>query len=373
MREPVYGRGQSWITGRLTIVFVFVLTSVLCLLAVKPNAVFASTSYPFMVIDQYDNGFDYVPGEHWARLKDPSQAGWHHERLNNIRDYAKSIGTDALLIIARGAVVLAYGDCDSRLKLHSVRKSLMSVMYGIYNARGVLNLETSLEALGIDDIARLTKTEKQATIANLLTSMSGVYHPAAYETDRMQEKRPPRGAYLPGEFWFYNNWDFNVLVTIFNRNTRRDFFDAFYTDLALPIGMEHFRKTDGQYYFERENSIHPAYLFEMSALDLARIGLLYLRGGNWAGRQILPKEWVDRSTSAIHVWKSSRPKAGYGYMWFVTEEGFYAAGRGGQRLFVLPQQQLVIVHLVDTTGRKRVDNEKIKRLLKMITETRQLQ
>lgn len=69
--------------------------------------------------------------------------------------------------------------------------------------------------LGIDDNEpRLTDEEKRATVHDLLKARSGVYHPALYETARMKEKRPPRHSHASGTFWYYNNWDFNVLGTI---------------------------------------------------------------------------------------------------------------------------------------------------------------
>ena len=122
--------------------------------------------------------------------------------------------------------------------------------------------------------------ENSATIHDLLTSRSGVFHPAAYETDSMQKKRPLRNSHDPGTFWFYNNWDFNALLTIFNQETKQDFFAQFEEKIAKPIQMERFRLKDTFYHYEHQVSSHPAYLFRMSTLDLARFGLLYLRKGN---------------------------------------------------------------------------------------------
>jgi CubicO group peptidase (beta-lactamase class C family) len=328
----------------------------------------AEPSYIFDEVVQYDPRQDYVPEQRWGRLASPEQAGWSRERLDAVKAYAEDIHSDALLVVHDGLVVLDFGDITSKFALHSVRKSLMSVMYGIYHDRGVLDTANSLKELAIEDIGGLTEGEKQAKVHDILTSMSGVYHTAAYETQGMRERRPEREAYRPGEHWFYNNWDFNVLVTIFNEQTKIDFFDAFARDLAIPLGMEQFHVDDTRYRYEREKSDHPAYLFRMSALDLARVGLLYVRQGEFNGKQVVSKDWIDRSTSPIHVWDETKPTAGYGYMWKVTEDGFYAAGRGGQRLYVVPKHDLVIAHLVDTTGRKRVKNSDVRRLYRMILE-----
>src|SRR5919109_1479372 len=69
----------------------------------------------------------------------------------------------------------------------------------------------TLAELGIDDQQSLTEAEKRATVADLLGSRSGVYLPAAKEPADMRAERPARGSHAAGEFFFYNNWDFNVL------------------------------------------------------------------------------------------------------------------------------------------------------------------
>lgn len=325
-----------------------------------------SSDYRFEDVLQYDASRSYLPDPRWGRLVAPEKAGWSREKLDAARAYAETIKSDALLVIFNGLVILDYGRDSTPLSLHSVRKSLMSVMYGIYHDRGLLNTADSLKELGVDDIGGLTEDEKQATLGDLLTSMSGVFHAAAYETKGMRERRPARGAHRAGTFWFYNNWDFNALATIFNNETKTDFFEAFKTELADPLGMEQFSLEDVRYRYEKDKSVHPAYLFKMSAVDLARVGLLYLRKGKWGDKRIVSKDWIDLSTSAIHAWDKEKPTVGYGYMWKVTDDGYYAAGRGGQRLYVVPKDDLVIVHLVDTTGRKKVKNSKVKRLYKMI-------
>jgi CubicO group peptidase (beta-lactamase class C family) len=55
-------------------------------------------------------------------------------------------------------------------------------------------------------------------------------------------------------------------------------------------------------------------------------------------------------------------------LWQVTKDGFAAAGRGGQRLYVVPRRDLVIVHLADTSGGKRIRNSDVKRLYRMILD-----
>lgn len=331
---------------------------------------FDVSGQPFDTLRSYSPEKSYYPDDKWYRLADPALAGWSTQRLDEAARYAEEIHSDAVLAVHNGVVIFAYGDCTKRYKLHSVRKSLMNVMYGIFVQKGRVDVQSTLSELGIDDIERLSEDEKRATIRDLLMSMSGVYHPAAYETGGMIEKRPVRGTRAPGEFWYYNNWDFNTLVTIINRETEQDFFEAFQRYLAEPLQMEHFRIEDTEYRYERDKSMHPAYLFKMSAVDLARVGLLYLRDGTWKGQQIVDKTWVADSTSAQHPWKPEEPDKGYGYLWKAVEDGFYAAGVGGQRIIVAPKYDLVVVHQVDTRGKKRVKSKKIWNLYDKIVAAR---
>jgi CubicO group peptidase (beta-lactamase class C family) len=127
-------------------------------------------------------------------------------------------------------------------------------------------------------------------------SRSGVYHGAAYETRDMGAARPPRGSHPPGAFWYYNNWDFNALGTIYTRLTRESIFEAVEKRIARPIGMEDYEGwRDGRLTYESVSQ-HPAYVMLFSARDLARFGLLYLNEGAWAGRQVVPSSWVKEST-----------------------------------------------------------------------------
>lgn len=60
--------------------------------------------------------------------------------------------------------------------MHSIRKTLMEALYGIYHEKGVINLDATMTELGIDDIDPLSDKEKTATIRHLLEGRSGIYH-----------------------------------------------------------------------------------------------------------------------------------------------------------------------------------------------------
>jgi CubicO group peptidase (beta-lactamase class C family) len=75
---------------------------------------------------------------------------------------------------------------------------------------------------------------------------------------------------------------------VFEKLTGRDIYDALETDLARPIGMQDFDRSL-QKKRDAKRSIYPAYPMHLSTRDMARLGYLMLRGGNWNGRRLVPK------------------------------------------------------------------------------------
>jgi len=296
---------------------------------------------------------DRFPGTEWDHVA-PADAGWSEAGLAEARDWSATLQSSAVMIIQHGAIVAEWGDTVKRTDLASVRKSFLSALVGIAVAKHQISLDSTLAQLGIDDNPPgLTGTEKQATVRMLLQARSGIYHPALYETAQMAAARPERGSHEPGSFWYYNNWDFNALGTIYEHATNLGIYDALDQQIARPIGMQDYRPSDGTYFYGRA-SIHRAYPIRMSARDLARFALLYLHHGNWAGNQIVPADWVHESTQP---WSITHSGLGYGYLWWTAGPApspgvlppgsFFALGNGGQYAFVLPAYDLVVVHRVD--------------------------
>lgn len=290
------------------------------------------------------------PAATWQKAE-PAAAGWSKERLLNAQDRAKALAPTAFLVVQDGRIIASLGDPARKVNLRSVRKSLLSALIGIAVSEGRIDLHSTLAKLRIDDTPPgLTAAEKQATVRDLLMARSGIYHASAYETADMRKKRPARGSHPPGSFWFYNNWDFNALGTIYRQATGGDIFTSFAERIARPIGMEDFSARDGRYVLEGA-SRHAAYPFSLSARDAARFGLLILRGGKWGDRQVVPAAWVRESTTAYS--ETDRPGRGYGYLWWTLPADSWgtgallASGYGGQLIAIIPAKQLVVVQTVD--------------------------
>lgn len=323
--------------------------------------------------------FDAWPGAEWGAMPSPAEGGWSAQGLEEARRCSEEIGSAAVMIVEGGAVVAQWGDVERRYKCHSIRKSLLSALIGIHVESGAIDLGKTLAELGIDDREGLTPREKAAKILDLLMARSGVYHPTGYETEYMKNLKPARGSQGPGTWWCYNNWDFNALGTIFEQLTGRSLFEEFRDRIAGPLGMQDFRydahRQDGEY-VSFDTSVHCAYPLRMSARDLARFGLLYLRGGRWKDRQVVPEKWVRMS---VRSYSHAGDRGGYGYMWWVAHgdvhfpqmsvpAGTYSArGAGGHYVVVVPSLDLVVVHRADTdTPDRKVEGLAFGALLERI-------
>jgi CubicO group peptidase (beta-lactamase class C family) len=257
-------------------------------------------------------------------------------------------------------------------------------LFGKYVTQGIIDLDKTMADLGIDDKPPLSDEEKLATIRDCLKARSGVYHPALYESAGMKALKPKRFSEKPGIHWYYNNWDFNVLGTIFEQLTGKRIFAAIEEEIANPIQMENYKAEDGWYVTGKE-SIHPAYPFRITARDMARFGLLMLRKGKWQNKQVIPDEWVEESTR-YHSDATLYSSSGYGYLWWVARdynkfphlpnvklaEGTYSArGAGGHYILIIPDHDMVIVHRVNTDIRgKKVSKDDFGTLVKLILDAK---
>jgi CubicO group peptidase (beta-lactamase class C family) len=319
-----------------------------------------------------NNAISQNPKEDWEKYKHIEQSGFSKEKLANAKAYYDSLSSSAFLIIQSGKVVADWGEINRRFILHSTRKGILNSLYGIYSENGTIDLNKTIEEIGITDKDSLSELEKSAKIIHLLKARSGIYHKAVAEPSWVDDYRPERNSIQPDSLWFYNNWDFNVLGTIFEQLTRTSIYEALYNDIAVPLQMQDYRIMDGEYYYELEHSNHPAYHLKMSARDLARYGQLFLQLGLWNDKQILSKKWVDNSTYPVSK-HGGGGKIGrwYGWLWNVSEyyqdyKMYYAAGVGGQFLTIFPTEDLILVNLSNTYQKDKLFDREIVKLFDLI-------
>ncbi|HJO93734.1 MAG TPA: serine hydrolase, partial [Victivallales bacterium] len=316
----------------------------------------------------------YAPEKNWMQYKTPEEAGWSVQKLREAHKYFQKVGLSTAMLIYKGKVVVNWGNTNRIFLCHSVRKSFLSTLYGIYATNGDININDTLADINFNDKPPLTKAQQQATIRDLLTCTSGIARDKA--NPEASFKKVINGkevivhyydklnSYKPGTHFQYSNWSFNALGGIFNKETKSDLFNDFYNDIAKPIGMQNFSLHQNTFYQYNKYSLFPKYGFLMTTQDMARYGLLYLNNGNWNGKQIISENWVKKSTSTQVKTKDKMdlPFNGYGYLWWTCDSGYFknhpvysALGFAGQTINVFPKEDIVIV-THNNTYRLHADN-----------------
>ncbi len=347
---------------------VIILISLSTFISCESQTVDISNSYNYKIFNkEIFNGF---PDTTWSRYHDIYNEGWSEKGLIRAKKYYDKIGSAAAILIHNGAVVVAWGDVKEKYWVHSIRKSFLFSMFGIHEYEGNIDLKKTIGELGINDRDSLSEMEKQAKILDLLKSKSGIYHPAANESREMEKLRPARQSHKPGEFWYYNNWDYNVLGVIFEQETRTKIFEEFHRLIATPIQMEDFDVSDGRYTHDPKKTNHPGYPLVMSANDMARFGLLYLNNGKWKDKQIIPQDWIKKATTIYsYGWGN-----GVGFKWDIKIDGslkkygtYKTSGWAGHTIMVIPKLNMVFIHRTNTFDRQNyVTHKEYEKLVNKI-------
>lgn len=308
---------------------------------------------------------------------------WDEKKLNKVIEHAGEIGTYALVVQSDGDIIASYGNIEKASRVHSVRKAILSAL--VFQHLDKIDLEASLADLNIQDAPiPLTDLQRTTQVIHLLKSTSGINHPAVSQVGSMQANRDSllgSEPNIPGGKWAYNNWDYNLLTTVFEQETGLTFSDAFKKGIADPLNI-----TDFEVFYKRDTSlsIHPKAGIRLSTQDMAKFGQLYLNEGIWKGEQLIPKEWVKKINSDFTLTKrQSNERHGHGYLWWIPakdyaggipEGSFMATGAWGQRILVIPKWNTVIAHKtmteIPSKERTPVKRSEFEQLVKLIADAR---
>jgi CubicO group peptidase (beta-lactamase class C family) len=288
--------------------------------------------------------------------------------VEQIRAGEKYPGVHSLLVVRNGYLVVeeyfdGYGPGDLHM-LQSVTKSVTSALIGIAidqnMIRGVDERVVSFFPR-FQDAEWMERRKKEMTIRDLLTMRTGsTFHERPYDgspLDRMNRlatgwiefvlEQPMERA--PGERFRYDSGGVILLAGILREATKQSADQFARHHLFEPLGIENWRWSGSD-----DGVPHAGGGLSLRPRDMARIGLLYLRGGRWQGRQVISRAWVEESTRRqVRLVPQERETGiGYGYLWWVPplvqgdlESGdmFAAMGWRGQYIFGLPQHDMVVV------------------------------
>ena len=298
---------------------------------------------------------DYWPTTGW-RSSTPEAQGIDSDKLAElllaIRE--KNIQVHSLLVIRNGYVVMDASfypyDGQTVHNVASVTKSLMTTLMGIAVDQGKLNLDDKMVSFFPDrTIANLDERKENITVRHLASMSSGLdctnesdeltLQQMVASSDWVQFTLDRKVAWGPGEHFVYCSPAIHLLSPILQKATGMTTLDFARQYLFEPLGFgEIMWPRDPQGYYDGWADV------SMNPHDMAKLGFLFLNQGQWDGKQIVSRQWVEEATKA-------QMPAGedlYGYGWWIETDvkGARAAGRGGQFIYVLPEWNMILV----TTG-----------------------
>jgi len=339
------------------IIWIIIFFSICC---VDISAVYATEETQTFT---FNSDSSYWPTQEWKTSAPEEQgmdSGLLAEMFDEMNKVVSTYRIHSLLIIRNGYIVVeAYypgHSKDSLYKIYSSTKSVTSALFGIALHKGYIsNLDQSVVDFFPELKIEKPDLKKKITLRHLLTMSCGLEWPET-ASSYMSFENPTRrmiasenwAKYVlekgikkqPGTEFNYNSGCAQLLAVIINKKTG-DAQSFAETNLFCPLGI-----TD--YYWSKDTTgiINGSHGLEMHTRDMAKFGYLYLKGGNWDGQQIIPRRWVEESTTA-QIRKYGKPPAigspYYGYQWYIHPLYFHSLGYQGQCIFVIPEHEIVVV------------------------------
>lgn len=286
---------------------------------------------------------------------------------SEVAGHVRVRGGPAGLILKGGRMVTSWGDVSRTDMTFSVAKSVISTCAGLAVADGLI--------ASLDEPVSRTVTSAHfegahngaITWRHLLTQSSewqGILFEKSDQVDHNRnldgsnaKKGEKRALKAPGTYYEYNDVRVNLLALALLHRFGRPLPEILRERVMNPIGASaewewHGYRTSwvdigGKRLQSVSGGAHWGGGLFISALDLARLGLLFARGGTWGDRQVLPASWVKESLTP------SATNANYGLMWWLNtgrkqhaalpESAFFALGAGNNMIVVLPEQDVIAV------------------------------
>ena len=152
-------------------------------------------------------------------------------------------------------------------------------------------------------------------------------------------RKLPR-AHPPGEVWNYSTGETNLIGILISEATGKTLAEYLSEKIWQPYGMQQ----HASWLLNDDGTEISGCCIQAAARDFARYGLFMLEGGVVNGKRIVPEGWVADATSN-QVKSEVYRREGYGYQWWINEDGMYEAGGiFGQGIFIDPKRNLVIAN-----------------------------
>ncbi|MGA2115852.1 MAG: serine hydrolase [Bryobacteraceae bacterium] len=300
----------------------------------------------------------YWPSQQW-RTAPPESRGIDSQKLaaaiNQVID--RHLGVHSLLVIRHGYALVdaTFYPYDGRTPhdLASVTKTVTSVLTGAAVAQGLIRLDQPVLPLFPNERPANADEQKQRiTIGDLLRMESGLdcgYAPGEQELEQMKRSinwvqfalsLPMK--YASGTQSSYCSPGYHLLGSAIGASAGMSEAEFGEKYLFAPLGIR-----GVVWAHDAQSRSHGWGDSHMLPQDVAKIGYLYLHGGNWDGKQIVPADWVAMSTAPPTGVPGGH--GAMGYLWHVTNEPngrqYGGIGRGGQSLIVWPELDMIVVSM----------------------------
>ena len=304
---------------------------------------------------------DYWPTNGW-RTAAPESYGFDSaitaQGLRSIRQDGTKI--HSLMVVSEGKILLdAYFYPYDGSTVHdqaSVTKSVMTTLIGIAADQGKLDLDARMLSFFPDrTVANRDARKERITVRHLISNTAGmecIHHPDEptaramhASSDWVQFTLDLPMVAEPGTTFAYCSPGMHLLSAILQKATGMPTLEFGRANLFEPLGIH-----DVQWPPDPQGIVNGHGELYLHPRDAAKLGFLWLHGGEWDGHQIVSREWV-RAASETQIATGPDYAEDYGYgLWIGRpdeEVSYFAAdGRGGQRVLVIPSMDLIIV----TTG-----------------------
>jgi CubicO group peptidase (beta-lactamase class C family) len=255
----------------------------------------------------------------------PEEQGMDSTALASLLDFGTTRSLDSLLLVRHGRIVLdayyAPYTADIPHRINSATKAVVGTLAAIAQSDRLLDGfdHPVLDFFGDRSIANLDDRKKAITIQNLLDMTSGIdwSEPldgplvSLFEMNRQRDwvkfvlDRPM--AHAPGEVFNYNSGNTQLLSAIISKLTGMSAWDYAKIKLFAPLGIG-----VSNWWRDPQGVSTGGYGLALLPRDMAKIGYLYLRGGQWEGKPLLPPDWIDKVGHAtVSMNSSSAPDLRY--------------------------------------------------------------
>ena len=309
----------------------------------------------------------YWPTQDW-RASTPEQQGMDSALLAQAVAKVKedSISLFSLLVIRNGYIVsetyFQGAGAGERREIYSVSKSFTSTLVGIAIDQGLIDgVKPTVSSFFPGRTFQNDDSRKQAmTLENVLTMNTGLdwvegdpaYQALYTSNDWAKFMLDLPMAAQPGTHFNYCSGCTYLLSNIVQSKSGNTAAFA-RKNLFEPLGIT-------GYSWDTDNRGIPigGWGLKLTPREMAKLGYLFLHNGQWDGRQVVSSAWVQAATQKH---SSTDGNLGYGYQWWIYDKyGAYTAlGRYGQTIFVVPNDNLVIV----TTALSEENNDRIFSLI----------